>query len=175
MKLLILTYNLSRPSFRQRVEGYADVLREGGIECETVLYPRENLSRWKLLRKCSDFDGVLLHKKTLNFFDAFWMHHYARKVIYDFDDAIMYDDRHPEKKPSRRKHTKPFERTVKLADMVIAGNSAYLVSKLMMTPIYQASTKLLIEKPPNSQTSEYRGTRSHHSPPSRRKGLICSS
>ena len=42
-----------------------------------------------------------------------------------------------------------------LIALVLAGNTAYLVSKMMMTPIYQASTTLLIEKPPNSQTSEY--------------------
>ncbi len=123
MKLLILTNNPNRASFRQRIEIYLDILRDNGINCEVVRFPSGSLARWQLLRRCSNFDGVLLHKKTLNIFDAFLLRRYAQKVIFNFDDAIMYDDRHPEQKPSRRKHTKPFERTVKLADLVIAGNS----------------------------------------------------
>ena len=123
MQLLAISNNLKRASFRQRIEVYLDILRDADINCKVVLYPRGNWARWKLLRSCLDFDVVLLHKKTLNFFDAFWLRRYARKVIYNFDDAIMYYDEHPERTPSRRKHQKPFERTLKLADMVIAGNS----------------------------------------------------
>jgi glycosyltransferase involved in cell wall biosynthesis len=48
------------------------------------------------------------------------MKRYCRKIIYDLDDAVMYDDKNPDR-PSR-KRLKVFERTVKLADMVIAGN-----------------------------------------------------
>lgn len=123
MKLLVLTYNLARASFRQRIGSYVDILRTNGINCEVVHYPRGSLARRKILKRSAEFDAVYLHKKTLNFLDTLWLRRYARKVIYDFDDAIMYYDAHPERKPSHRKHTKPFERTVKLANMVIAGNS----------------------------------------------------
>jgi glycosyltransferase involved in cell wall biosynthesis len=92
------------------------------VNCEVVHYPRGSLDRYKVIRKAADFDAVFLQKKTLNCLDAMWFRHHAKNVIFDFDDAVMYDNRHPEKKPSRRKHTKPFERTVKLAKMVIAGN-----------------------------------------------------
>jgi glycosyltransferase involved in cell wall biosynthesis len=123
MKLLILTYNLERPSFRQRVELHLDTLRNAGIDCEVCLYPRGSFERRKVLKRCCDFDAVLLQKKTLNFFDAFLLRHYARKVIFDFDDAIMYSADEPDKECSPRKYNRPFERTVKLSDLVIAGNS----------------------------------------------------
>jgi glycosyltransferase involved in cell wall biosynthesis len=123
MKLLILTYNLERPSFRQRVELHLDTFRNAGIDCEVCLYPRGNFARWRVLKRCCDFDAVLLQKKTLNFFDAFLLRRYARKVIFDFDDAIMYSADEPEKECSPRKYSRPFERTVKLSDLVIAGNS----------------------------------------------------
>ena len=71
MKLFVITNNFKRASFRQRIEIYLDVLRDNGINCEVALYPRGSWLRWKLLRRCSDFDAVLLHKKTLNFLDAF--------------------------------------------------------------------------------------------------------
>jgi len=123
MKLLVISNNLKRASYRQRVEIYLDLMRKAGIEYEIASYPKSNLARMKMLKKCAAFDVVFLHKKILNFFDAFWLRRYGRKIIFNFDDAIMYYDKHPEKEPSQRKHKKPFERTIKLANLVIAGNS----------------------------------------------------
>lgn len=123
MELFVIANNFKRASFRQRIEIYLDILRNSDINCEVALYPRSSWSRWKLLRRCSDFDAILLHKKTLNFFDAFWLRCYAKKVIFNFDDAIMYYDKQPERTPSRHKHKNPFKRTIKLSSLVIAGNT----------------------------------------------------
>ena len=121
MNILVLTNNPTRASFRQRIAVYLEVLRNNGIECEVARFPPGSLARWTLLQRSADFDGVFLHKKRLNLLDAFWLRRYAQKVIYDFDDAIMYSDKHPGR-PSRKRQ-KSFQRTVKLADMVIADNS----------------------------------------------------
>jgi glycosyltransferase involved in cell wall biosynthesis len=121
MNLLVLTNNPARASFRQRIEVYLDILRDNSIDCEVARFPSGSLARRKLFRQAANFDGVFLHKKRLNFLDAFWLRRYAKKIIYDFDDAIMYSDKRPEK-PSRKRQNS-FQRTVKLADMVIADNS----------------------------------------------------
>jgi len=120
MIILVLTNNPTRASFRQRIAVYLDVLRDNGIESEVARFPAGSLARWKLLKRSADFDGVFLHKKRLNLPGAFWLRRYAKEVIYDFDDAIMYSDKHPDIQSSRRQRS--FQRTVKLADMVIAGN-----------------------------------------------------
>lgn len=121
MNLLILTNNLNRASFKQRIGVYLDTLRRNGIDYEVAQLPSGTLARRKLFKKTADFDGVFLHKKKLNFVDAFWLRRYSRKIIYNFDDAIMYSDKNPERySPS---HFIPFRRTVKLANMVITGNS----------------------------------------------------
>lgn len=121
MKILILTNNPNRPSYRQRIESHLSVLNNNGIECDVARFPPGGFSRLKLFRRSRQYDGVYLHKKRLNSFDAFWLRKYARKVIYDFDDAVMYDDEKPEL-PSRKRQG-DFVRTVRLADTVIAGNN----------------------------------------------------
>ncbi len=126
MKIFVLANNLNRPGFRQRIELYLDILRENGIDCEVEELPCGLLARRKLFKRAVDFDGVLLHKKGLNPFDAFWLRRYSKKIIYHFDDAIMYSTKRPDRySPS---HFRPFRRSVKLADMVITG-SAYLAKQ----------------------------------------------
>jgi len=121
MKLLIITNNPNRASFRQRIGVYLDILRDSDIHCEVVKLPEGFLARRNLFKHAADFDGVFLHKKKLNFFDAAWLHKYSKKLIYNFDDAIMYSDKTPDR--NSRSHFIPFRRTVKLADMVITGSS----------------------------------------------------
>ena len=121
MKLLILTNNLSRPSFRQRIETYIAPFRENGIDCNVEKLPQNYLVRWKLLMQAASFDGVLLHKKCLNCVDAFLLRRYSKRIIYDFDDAVMYNSNNPES--NRSSHFRLFRRTARLSDMVIAGNS----------------------------------------------------
>lgn len=121
MNLLIITNNPDRASFRQRIGVYLDILKANNIDCEVVRLPSGSLGRWKLFRRAKEFDGVLLHKKGLNPFDALWLRRYSSKIIYNFDDAVMYSDNSPER--YSRSHFVPFRRSVKLADLVITGNS----------------------------------------------------
>jgi len=121
MNLLVLSNNPKRASFRQRIGVYLDTLRKNGMDCEVEKLPSGELARWKLFKRVTDFDGVFLHKKTLNPLDAVFLRRYAKKIIYDFDDAIMYSDKHPDRPSGKRQRA--FRRTVKLADMVIADNS----------------------------------------------------
>jgi len=121
MKLLVLTNNPSRPSFRQRIEIHLNALRRDGIDCEVTKFPSGELVRLRLFRRVAAFDAVFLQKKCLNFFDAICLRRYSREIIYDFDDAIMYSPEIPESDTTS--HFRLFQRTVRLADMVIAGNS----------------------------------------------------
>jgi len=121
MNLLILTNNLNRASFRLRVAVYLGILQANSIDCEVAQLPSGALARRKLFKKAANFDCVFLHRKTLNLFDAFWLRRYSRKIIYNFDDALMYSDSKPTRNSWSRQRR--FRRSVELSDLVISGNS----------------------------------------------------
>jgi len=120
MRLLVISNNPDRASFRQRVGIYLDTLSHSGIKCRVAKLPKGTLPRLKLFIEASHQDGVFLHKKGLNFLDAFFLRRYNKKIIYDFDDAMMYSPKSPD--TDSLSHFLPFRRTAMLADMIIAGN-----------------------------------------------------
>lgn len=147
MNLLVVTNNPARASFRQRIGVYLDILRTKGIDCEVAKLPPSSLARRKLFKQTAEFDGVFLHKKGLNFRDAIWLRRNGKKIIYDFDDAIMYNPKTPNH--NSQSHFRPFRRTVKLANMVIAGNS-YLAKRAQR---FNPSVRIL---PTGLDTKAYR-------------------
>jgi glycosyltransferase involved in cell wall biosynthesis len=121
-RLLVITNNdsLEQPSFRQRIVIYLDLLGSKGIDCYVARLPRGRLERRALFASARQFEGVLLHRKILNVWDAFWLRRLAGTVIYDFDDAVMYSNR--EDGRICRIRSGRFRRAVALSRLVIAGN-----------------------------------------------------
>lgn len=136
MKLLVLTNNPERASFRQRVGVYVDYFERNGISCEIATLARGRRRR-RILRGAAAFDGVFLHKKGLNPFDARRLRRHARKIIYNFDDAVYCSPARPEQ--YSRAHAVPFCRSVSIADMIICG-SEYLAQRARP---YNANVKVL--------------------------------
>jgi glycosyltransferase involved in cell wall biosynthesis len=123
VKLLILSNNPNRGSFKDRIGVYLDILRDNGINYYTAALPYGWLARRKLFKSAREFDAVFLHKKKLSLPDAFFLRSYCKKLIYNFDDAVMYDQDNPSRDSLLR--LIPFRRTVRMADMVLVG-SRYL-------------------------------------------------
>jgi glycosyltransferase involved in cell wall biosynthesis len=122
IRLLVITNNdsLDQPSFRQRIAIYLDLLRQKGIDCQVARLPRSILERRALFGSAQRFAGVLLHRKILNAWDAFWLRRFGGTVIYDFDDAVMYSDRQNGR--IGRIRSRRFRRSVALSRLVLAGN-----------------------------------------------------
>ena len=120
MNLLVLTNNLLRSSYRLRISVYLSQLKAKGVDYVVEESPANKCNRWRLFREARKYDAVLLHKKALNFWEAYVLQKNARKIIYDFDDAIMFSPGKPES--NKTSHFRLFERTVRIADCIIAGN-----------------------------------------------------
>jgi len=118
-RLLVLTRDRANAAFRQRIEPYLGALAARGIAAEVVELAAGPWARRGQMLAARDCDGVLLHRKTLSWWDARRLAP-ARRLIYDFDDAVMYQAREPERPHAGR--LRRFTRTVGLADLVIAGS-----------------------------------------------------
>lgn len=148
MKLLIISNNPTRASFRQRIGIYIDLLESNGIKCEVRKIPAWSLQRIQLFKKARGYGMVFLHKKGLNPLDAFFVKRYSRKIIYDFDDAIMYKPSDPERES--KLHLNKFRRSVESAEVVIAGNS-YLAEQARQ---FNTNVKII---PTGLDTQAYKG------------------
>lgn len=118
MKILCLTTRIDRPSTRYRLIQFLPYLNSGGIETEVVVV-QERFKRWGAIKGADRYSGVFIQKKMFSRVEQWYLRKKAKKIIYDFDDAIMYT------KSKYSKSTKRYERfkfMMGVADLVISGN-----------------------------------------------------
>jgi len=119
MKLLILTSNPDRASYRQRIGVYLDMLAADGIEPTVEIFSKSLPGRMAQMRRTADYDAVLLHKKCLSAVDAFFLRAPRERVIFNYDDAVMFNDR-GEKTAT---HTRRFRRSLQKSGHVLVASS----------------------------------------------------
>ena len=122
MKIAFLVTRLDKPSARYRVFQYLPYFEREGYAPQVRIIPKTTWGRLKLFREMKDVDIVFLQKKLINAFEWHMLRKNARRLFYDFDDAVMFNDPQGKEQSSRRKMN-AFLRTVKNADIVIAGNN----------------------------------------------------
>jgi glycosyltransferase involved in cell wall biosynthesis len=120
-RILIISRHIDSASFRQRVAVYFNSLTNAGVEYAVETIPAKTYKTLRLFAKARHFDVVFLHKKRLSPLERFILRRSAKKILYDIDDAVMFDHHNPEL--PHPKKLKRFYQTVRTADTVIAGNS----------------------------------------------------
>ena len=121
MKVLLLIRHRDLPSSRYRVIQFLPHLDSAGVDAELAEIPESWRARRRLFRRAGDFDAVLLQKKLLGSVAMRHLRRNARRLIFDFDDAILFrNDAARHESPTRRRR---FAVTVGAADVVIAGNA----------------------------------------------------
>lgn len=121
MKIAFLVTSFEKPSARYRVLQYIPILEEKGYLPEVCIIPKNYRNRIKLFRKMRSFDFVFLHRKLLSTVGWYILRKNAKRLVYDFDDAVMFKDSINKNQISNRRMNN-FIRTVKNADLIIAGN-----------------------------------------------------
>lgn len=129
-KVYFLIQEWEHPASRYRVLQYIPFLKESQIEAKVAIFP-DSFCKWmKVFSELKDYNIVFVQKKRLWHWQLWYLKRKHIKIIYDFDDAVMYKS--PVDGGGRSfKRQWTFARMVKYSDYIIAGNQ-YLKSKAMV-------------------------------------------
>ncbi|HLB24841.1 MAG TPA: glycosyltransferase family 4 protein, partial [Nitrospirota bacterium] len=106
-------------------------LKSRGVQCSYTGVPRGAWGRILFFLRLFGTDLLVLHKKLFGPAQLWLIRLLCRKIIFDFDDAIMFvEDRW--KKPVTGKYVSKFRDTVKASDAVVAGNE-FLAAQARLT------------------------------------------
>lgn len=118
LKLLFLSTRAGRPSYRYRVDQMLPHFKNAGHQCEVRFFPKNVFSRLLMYRELSNFDVVFIQKRLIAPMELNLVRRWARKVVFDVDDAIMFNgDGKPDARRLRR-----FGSMMHAADLVVCGN-----------------------------------------------------
>lgn len=121
MNILALTPDLSLASSRLRLSQYIPILDAAGIKLEVGEYRGGARRRLELLRSAREYQAVLLHRKLINLLELKILRSRARRLVFDFDDAVMFRDSNSARQGSAARRRR-FAALTAAADLVIAGN-----------------------------------------------------
>ncbi|MBI4564541.1 MAG: glycosyltransferase [Planctomycetes bacterium] len=124
MRVLYLTHRRETPSTRYRVAPFAVRLERDGHPVEVREYSSRILDLWPMLRSVCEADVVIVQKRLPPRWMTRALRRRARRLIYDYDDAVYLSHGLDGPRPHRGRMVR-FEAIVKAADAVAAGN-AYL-------------------------------------------------
>lgn len=129
MKILFLLAGKDLPSTKLRVLEHLERLGPSHWEWDLAYLPKSSLSRLWLLKRASAYQGIFIQKKLLHSWEIILLRALNPRIIFDFDDAIMYPALDPSPNRKRlmalkaRNSYKNFTRMMKYCQVIIAGNS----------------------------------------------------
>lgn len=93
MRVLLITHGPEMPSTRYRILPLLPRLQRDGIQADRVDLPSGLLGRWRLLPRIPEYDVVVLQKRLLPSWQLRVLRRRAKRLIYDFDDPMIYSSR----------------------------------------------------------------------------------
>ena len=129
MKVLFLIQGWEAVSSRYRVLQYIPYLESKGVEVTTCPFPKTLQENIRFIYTLPQYDLLFSQRKLIHGLMLMFLRKRARRIIYDFDDAVMFRSSgtaNPHS-PSREKR---FIRMVQAVDFVIAGNE-FLKEKVL--------------------------------------------
>lgn len=121
MNVLFLVPRTDKASTRYRVLHYLPFLEKAGMACEVCAISGRVVPRLGLPARIARADVVFVQKKLLTGILGALVRRMAKRLVFDFDDAIMYKEAET-KEASRHRQFRRFVTTVRRADLVICGN-----------------------------------------------------
>jgi glycosyltransferase involved in cell wall biosynthesis len=160
MKIAFLIHSLEVNSCRYRVLQYLPYLKKAGIDASIHFYQRTWREKLRFYNTLGNYDIFYIHRKLFPPVELAYIRRKAKKIIYDFDDAIMYRSSSAQNPYSLSRRIK-FAYMMRHVDFVIAGNN-FLKSEVLP---YSSQVEVI---PTSIDLSRYNSKRRY----SRHKGPI---
>ncbi|HEU5118581.1 MAG TPA: glycosyltransferase, partial [Isosphaeraceae bacterium] len=122
MKALALVESPDHVCCRYRIRAFAPALEAAGVDLEIEGLARGALARLRQIRALSRAEVVIIQRKLLPAWQLAMIRQRVSRLVFDFDDAILYRDSYDRRGPFDRKRGVRFARSMSLSDVVIAGN-----------------------------------------------------
>lgn len=114
-------------SGRLRMLPLAERMRAKGWDCAVYAAPKSLMGRIGLFLKLLKPEVLVLHRKLFNPLEVRALKVLKKKIVFDFDDAIMFTDAR-RNLPDSGKFTGRFKSIMEITDIAVAGNE-YLASE----------------------------------------------
>jgi len=122
MKLLAFTEGPDHVCYRYRLEAFRLALSERGWDLKAEPLARSLFRRVGQLRRAAEADVVVLQRKLLPLWQLRMLRKRARRLVYDFDDALYCRDSYHPKGTESWRRMFAFWATIYAADTVTGGN-----------------------------------------------------
>lgn len=133
MKVLFLIQGFTVAASRYRVLQYIPYLESQGVEVAVSPYPSTLSENLRFFRTLPDYSAVFLQRKRFTGIRLALLRKRARRILYDFDDSVMFRNSMAGR-PESRTRMKRFTRMVKASDFVVAGNEFLKTKVLPLNP-----------------------------------------
>jgi glycosyltransferase involved in cell wall biosynthesis len=107
---------------RFRVKEFIPFFERNGVSVDLLRVPDGPFARLSTFRALAGFDVVIIQRKLLTMLDLAVVRRCAKRIVFDYDDAIMYRSSRHKSQQSRQRMGR-FANMVRTADAVTAGNS----------------------------------------------------
>lgn len=128
-RIAFLIHHPEAASCRYRVLQFIPYLKKEGLEVSTHLFKHRMEDKWKFYKSLGIYDILFVQRKLFSPIEFLYIRQKAKKIFFDFDDAIMYRSPSSQNPYSLSRRIK-FAFMMKRVDWVIAGNE-FLKSKAL--------------------------------------------
>lgn len=122
MRLIALVESPQHVCCRFRVEAFRPFFERAGHRLDLLPLPRHWWSQLRLASDVKQADVVLVQRRLLPRVPLFLLRRAARRLLFDFDDAVFLRDSYSPRGLHSVHRLRRFAAMVRAADLVIAGN-----------------------------------------------------
>jgi glycosyltransferase involved in cell wall biosynthesis len=122
VKVVALVESADHVCCRYRLAAFRPALDRAGYDLRLEPLPRSLWGRVQLFRSLRTADAVVLQRRLLPGLELGLLRRWARRLLFDFDDALWLRDSYSPKGFESRKRSLRFRAVVRAADAVFAGN-----------------------------------------------------